>query len=134
MSVKLFLEASSPLVVDILLGGKESKKDNSSTKEKNSERFCEDIEAKETSDIDDDLDASESLVSDAIIDVKKNGLPKFQDLVTSQWGLCDVLRRDKFCILNLHYESDIAVAYRVLQPLVNGDIPDQVKNEGVYLS
>ena len=138
-SVKLFLQGTSKFVSKIF--SKAEEEDHMEMEDITNQPLTKGGEVKEktsigsnvaaatAADIDVMLDSSRAFIPSSVMEVKKNGVPKIQDLLQHDKGLAGTLRDDKFCILNVCYGSDITIAFRVLQPLLKGDFPSQVQTE-----
>jgi len=139
-SVKLYLELTTSLVAKKFGGYDE---DEIAKDTKQSADSINDADVQDSNDIEnctpseeEDDDDNNTLNSNAIkilADLKKNGLPKLRHLLLCPRGLAGVLHDDRFCLLNLCYGSDMAVAFQVLNPIITGLPSDQIMNETPFL-
>ncbi len=125
-SCKAFLETTTSLVSRKFRGCVET--------DSNKGEEVHDTDTPLDEDDDEDNDSSNKIIFETVDDVKKNGIPKLQDLVLYRRGLAGVLQDDKFCLLNLCYGSDVAIAFLVLKPLILGTPPDEITDESKTLS
>jgi len=140
-SVKLFLEKSTKIIKKKAMKEKENMDEDDKDEEdvavvdfivdeSISMEECKDKkDPTEESVSSDPEDLNDCLIPGCILDVKKKGLPKLEQLIVYEGGLSGALRADKLCFWNLMYGSDFAVTLRIMKPLTVGKLPSDVAFE-----
>ena len=128
-NAKSFLSSTSSLIVKALSTVTEDKKSDCIDNTDNNNNKSNEIEREEDS----DEDGNDHNLT--FHKMRQKQLPTYDEMIITEWGLCELLKEDELCLLNLCYGTDSTIAYLILEPLLttlSSPFPSQIMNESEY--